>query len=33
MLCLPIYPEMRDEDVERVAGEVRAFVSAFGTRR
>jgi dTDP-4-amino-4,6-dideoxygalactose transaminase len=33
VLCLPIYPEMRDEDVERVAGEVRAFLSASATRR
>jgi len=29
VLCLPIYPEMRDEDVQRVASEVRAFVSAI----
>jgi dTDP-4-amino-4,6-dideoxygalactose transaminase len=27
VLCLPIYPEMTDEDVERVATEVRAFVN------
>jgi len=33
VLCLPIYPEMREEDVERVAGEVRSFVSASATRR
>jgi dTDP-4-amino-4,6-dideoxygalactose transaminase len=28
VLCLPIYPELGDEDVQRVAEEVRAFVSA-----
>ncbi len=33
VLCLPIYPEMRDEDVERVASEVRAFVSEIVGRR
>jgi dTDP-4-amino-4,6-dideoxygalactose transaminase len=27
VLCLPIYPELRDEDVEKVAREVRSFVS------
>jgi dTDP-4-amino-4,6-dideoxygalactose transaminase len=26
LLCLPIYPGMTDEQVGRVAGEVRAFV-------
>ena len=26
VLCLPIYPELRDEDIGRIAGEVRAFV-------
>jgi dTDP-4-amino-4,6-dideoxygalactose transaminase len=33
VLCLPIYPEMRDEDVERVAGQVRAFVTEADGRR
>jgi len=26
VLCLPIYPELPDEDVRRIAGEVRAFL-------
>jgi dTDP-4-amino-4,6-dideoxygalactose transaminase len=33
VLCLPIYPEMHEEDVARVAGEVRAFVSEVAGRR
>jgi len=33
VLCLPIYPELRDEDIERVAGEVRSFVSRSAGRR
>ncbi len=27
VLCLPIYPELREDDIERIAGEVRAFVT------
>ena len=28
VLCLPIYPELPDEDVERIAREVRLFVGS-----
>jgi dTDP-4-amino-4,6-dideoxygalactose transaminase len=30
ILSLPIYPELRDEDVERVAGAVRSFYRGEG---
>jgi len=33
VLCLPIYPELRDEDIERIASEVRSFVSEGASRR
>lgn len=32
VLCLPIYPELRDEAVERIAGEVRCFVTERADR-
>ena len=32
VLCLPIYPEMSDDDVARVAAEVGAFVSGSAGR-
>jgi dTDP-4-amino-4,6-dideoxygalactose transaminase len=33
VLCLPLYPELRDEDIERIAGEVRGFVVRAADRR
>ena len=33
VLCLPLYPELPLEDVERVAGEVRAFVGGRAAAR
>jgi dTDP-4-amino-4,6-dideoxygalactose transaminase len=32
VLCLPVYPELRNEDVERVASEVRAFLAQRESR-
>jgi dTDP-4-amino-4,6-dideoxygalactose transaminase len=32
VLCLPIYPELREDDIERIAGAVRAFLTERSDR-